>query len=157
MTGRWDALTCEFRDHHKHPLNILLHLVTTPTAIFAAATIVAHFAGAQAVWTAVTLWALALAVTVPTSHWVLTAVSLAGIASMAVAAADAMVGHMLILFAAAYLGQDVAHWVTCEPTFQNSYLGKRPGWVYTFLDHTHHLIPLCFVSYLEMMKVMDLV
>lgn len=146
MATRWEKISSEFLAYHQHPLNIALHLITTPVALFAATAILGHLAGAQAVWTAAVAWVLALALTVPTPFWLATAAMLGVIAHMAVAAASVdsfSVPRMVGLFGAAYFGQDVSHWVTCEPTFQESYLGKREGWIYTFLDHTHHLVPLC--------------
>jgi len=144
--SRWKKLSSEFLDYHRHPLNIALHLVTTPAALYAFAAILGHLAGALAVWTATAAWLLALGLTVPTPLWLASAGLLGLIAHAAVASSAAgsfSVTWTVGLFGAAYILQDVAHWVTGEPTFQESYLGKRPGWVITFLDHTHHLVPLC--------------
>lgn len=145
--SRWATLSHEFRAYHGHPLNILLHLITTPAAIFAMAAILAYIVSANATWALAAVWALSLAPTVPIRTWLLSTLVLAGIAHAAVAVADSgdafPTGRMLGLFAAAYFGQDAAHWCTGEPTFQSSYLGQQEGWIYTFLAHTHHLIPLC--------------
>lgn len=51
---------------------------------------------------------------------------------------------LAVIFFAAYFGQDVAHFLTCEPTFQSSYTKGNPAsiWIPKLCLHTFFLIPL---------------
>src|SRR5690606_31244400 len=44
--------------------------------------------------------------------------------------------------AASYLGQDLAHRLAGEPTFQSRY-EERPSRFKEFFEHTYYLLPLC--------------
>ena len=50
-----------------------------------------------------------------------------------------------ILFAISYVGQELAHAMTREKTYQQSYMFDA-GWTSTLLEHTYFLLPLCFAT-----------
>ena len=44
-----------------------------------------------------------------------------------------------------YVGQELAHYVCCEKTYQSEYQGQE-GWMSLLLEHTYYLLPLVFDS-----------
>jgi len=53
------------------------------------------------------------------------------------------------LVVVAYVGQDLAHWITGETTFQASYMGEKQ-WLALLSEHTYYLLPLVLDSTLHM-------
>ena len=140
----WTVISREFREFHQHPLNIAFHLVTTPAAILALATLLAHLASNLTVMILAGAWAISLASTVPVRLWLVTCVTMYCLSqAAAVLAGKGQLTGMVALLVVSYGGQDLSHWITGEPTFQASYAGKQEGWIWTFLVHTHHIVPLC--------------
>jgi len=141
----WEPLAADFRKFHAHPLNVLLHLVTTPFAILGVTACAAPFAPMACVGFH-TVWILSLLKTVPLRLWAASAALQAAICAAALyAASSGLLGPLgaLLLFAVSYVGQDGAHLLAFEETFQSSYQGKSADWMWTLLHHTHHLLPLC--------------
>jgi len=56
----------------------------------------------------------------------------------------------LVLFALAYFGQELAHIITKEKTYQQSYMNEQK-WFQILLQHTYYLLPLC-IDALQNMK-----
>ena len=138
----WARLCREFLKCHRRPLNVGLHLLTTPLALFGVYSVLfaihpmlmVTFVGLQAI--------LVVAMT-PTSvafvHGVVTLV-------LAAFAAWTAPGWWIGIgaFVGGYLGQDVAHWIAGERTFQSTYISKR-GWLAQFAEHTVLLLPVLLV------------
>merc|ERR1712100_646607 len=59
------------------------------------------------------------------------------------------VKHLCGLFVAMYIGQEMAHWITYEKTFQDSYI-QQQDWMAQLAVHTFYLIPLCLDSTMHM-------
>jgi len=140
----WTVISREFREFHQHPLNVAFHLVTTPAAIFALAALLAHFSSNLTVMVLAGAWAISLAATVPVHLWLVTCVTLYCLSqAAAVFAGTGQLTGMAAILVVSYISQDLSHWITGEPTFQASYAGRQEGWIWTFLAHTHHIVPLC--------------
>ena len=136
----------EFRKFHVEPLNVATHLLTTP-ACFVAAEALALRALAPAtalplVGAALAAYAGALALCVPLRLWLPTcAVFAASLATAARFARALSAAAWAGVFACGYLGQDLAHFLASEPTYQSSYQGSA-GWLGTLAAHTFLLVPL---------------
>jgi len=142
----WEECATDFRKFHYHPLNVALHLVTTPFAILGCTACAAHFVPPTYVMAFHAMWALSLLAKVPTRLWVMSAVVQGVVCAAGIqAATTGALGPIAaaILFAVSYVAQDGAHSFTCEATYQSSYQGKRDDWVWMLLAHTHLLVPLC--------------
>ncbi len=90
--------------------------------------------------------------TVPTERGLVRNFSAGLVATLTAAALwrsdDSSLWCTAVVFVAAYLGQDVAHWLTREPTMQSSYLGAEANspWHHSLrmlLLHTYYLVPFC--------------
>lgn len=135
----WDATSSAFHACHRRPLNVLLHGLTTPLGSWATLEL------ADAVHpilptTLALLAVLSLVGRVPRRLWVATAVAWSALAALA---AWTALPWTLALGAvvAAWVGQELAHVVTGERTFQSTYQGRR-GWLAALADHTLLLLPL---------------
>lgn len=136
---RWAALQDGFLPCHQSAANLWLHAVTTPLGMVGGFALLALIhpvvPAVAAIWLSV--WLL------ERLPWRLTAVTVVLIAAM-VAAAVALPlpwWGALAMVAVGYLGQDLAHWLTGEPTFQSTYQGQQ-GWLRTFAEHSALLLPL---------------
>eukprot|EP00900_Chrysochromulina_parva_P023974 jgi/Chrpa1/620/Chrysochromulina_OHIO_Genome00013701-RA len=139
----WQTLAADFRKFHKHPLNVALHLVTTPAAVYAISFLVFTYLGSPAAMGMHAAWLAIILPSTPLKLWLASAAAHALICAAAIATTMTTLSAT-VLFAASYFAQDVAHFATCELTFQSSYQGKQDGWMWTLLEHTLHLVPLCF-------------
>jgi uncharacterized membrane protein YGL010W len=143
------ALCEKFRVHHQTALNLLLHLITTPLGILAAVSIInnnvefMHAYGTGAVLSAaLVLYSLSLLVCkIPFIIMILNTGSLAAIALAAHTVALTNVQASMLL-AVSYFGQDLAHYITGESTFQSTYQ-SRSNFFTLLLEHTYFLLPLC--------------
>ena len=140
----WQTLAADFRKFHKHPLNVALHLVTTPAAVYAISFLVFTYLGSPAAMGMHAAWLAIILPSTPLKLWLASAAVHALICAAAIATTSLTTLSATVLFAASYFAQDVAHFATCELTFQSSYQGKHDGWLWTLLEHTLHLVPLCF-------------
>ena len=137
--ARWEALRAGFLPCHRDAVNLWLHAVTTPLGLVGA------FAALAALHPVVPV-AVALLLAV----WVLERVPWRISAATAVVrAATVALGLLwsgpwwagLLALAAGYLGQELAHRLTGEPTFEASYRGQA-GWLGQFAEHSALLVPL---------------
>ena len=163
----FERTAARFRAFHSNGLNVALHLITTPSAIASTCAAVrfllleaaAAFPNdddddAFVVWmcrSVLCAYGASLLSTVGFRKHagvvVATWVALVGVAWMSERlVAD---GHIAsakdagILFAISYVGQELAHAMTREKTYQQSYMFDA-GWTSTLLEHTYFLLPLCF-------------
>ncbi len=163
----FERTAARFRAFHSNGLNVALHLITTPSAIASTCAAVrfllleaaAAFPNdddddAFVVWmcrSVLCAYGASLLSTVGFRKHagvvVATWVALVGVAWMSERlVAD---GHIAsakdagILFAISYVSQELAHAMTREKTYQQSYMFDA-GWTSTLLEHTYFLLPLCF-------------
>ena len=125
-----------FAAYHKQPLNVLLHLLTTPLCIVSALAILDLYTSSTVVMAATGLYALSLLVYLPLRISILNSLALAGMVYL-VMKADAFLALLnvtyppvvvySILFVAAYFTQDLAHFITGEATFQSTYISEKGG------------------------------
>lgn len=139
----WRAQERAFLACHQRLLDVELHLLTTPLGLYAA---LAGLGGLHPVLpgavVAVTL--LGQAGRLPAPLWRATAV--VGVA-IAVAATVWPLGPWWALggIAVAWLGQEAAHALSGEATYQSTYQGRQ-GWIATLAQHTVDLLPLVLRS-----------
>jgi hypothetical protein len=56
----------------------------------------------------------------------------------------------LKLLAVAYVGQELAHIISNERTFQSTYMNKGLSIPGLLLEHTYYLLPLCLDAFVNM-------
>merc|ERR1712137_344921 len=113
----FDKLANGFFETHKNPLNVALHLVTTPLALASALNLVNTVTGSCKVTQfTVLVYVLSLFKTLPVALWFATSLASAAIGVTA-CFVDLPWQYAAGLLAAGYFGQDVAHWITGEITF----------------------------------------
>lgn len=151
--NHFDALCLEFRKYHANSLNVFLHLVTTPGCLVACIAFINQYTGS--VNTAVVLaalYVLSLALQLSRGLFVANAVCVAAIVYSSVLIPGETFGlwSMAALFGVCYVGQDLAHWLTGEITFQSTYMANS-DWVSLLTQHTYYLLPLVLdaVSHME--------
>ena len=137
----WHSLASDFRKYHTHPVNVLLHLITTPAAIVGLTAAAVPTCGVEAVACIHALWVLCLVPAVPFRLLLASALIQAGLCAAAIFSGLSGTAA-LVLFAVAYVGQELAHYATCESTYQSSYQGQS-GAMSLLFWHTLYLIPLC--------------
>ena len=87
------------------------------------------------------MYALSLFFSVPYRLWLATCAFLVGITAITTRMGlDIGYPGALAMIAFSYVGQDVSHWLTCEQTFQSTYM-KESGWMGQLLQHTFYLLP----------------
>jgi len=107
----------DFRTYHQNSLNVALHLITTPLSIIAVMAMLNLKAGSIfATATLAGLYGFALGFSVPIRLYCMT---LAAILMLVVASAIGPIAALDmqglgLLFVGMYIGQEAAHWITCE-------------------------------------------
>merc|ERR1740121_352510 len=87
----------------------------------------------------VALYCLMLLLHIPIGIWLVNTAAMALCSWLAARSGLTLYGSLGLL-AVSYFGQDVAHWLTGEPTFQSSYM-ENAGWKALLLQHTYYLLP----------------
>ncbi|MEO1527771.1 MAG: hypothetical protein AAFX06_20265 [Planctomycetota bacterium] len=140
--SNWARLCGDFLKCHRRPLNVALHLLTTPAALFGVYSLVFEI-DPIALTLFVGLQAILVAALTPTSVAIIHGIVIAGIASLAaITSPGILVG--IGAFVGGYFGQDLAHWIAGEKTFQSTYIRKR-GWLAQLVEHTVLLLPVILV------------
>ena len=147
-------LAVRFRAYHTNSLNVALHMVTTPVGIIAALVLMVNHPAVtqQHFQIAVGAYVASLLVTLgDIKLWVATSAMMAGLAALAVHIAPALATYdALKLMGFAYIGQELAHIVTGEKTFQSTYQAASPTFLALLLEHTYFLLPLCIDALVNM-------
>lgn len=135
---KFAKVSSEFRKYHTHPLNIFLHLVTTPLGIFG---LLSLFDFNTAV-NIVGLHVSSLALILPFTLW-LTYFGMLGSMVFLAQFLNATIFQSYVMMVVSYLVQELAHLICGEATFQSSYstLAFR-RWLAKFFEHTYLLGPL---------------
>lgn len=140
VESRFQELSSEFRACHREALNVALHLVTTPLGLLCFLSLLWRVSPAVTV-ALVAAYLVSLLAVLPRRLWAVTAVVVAPLLYMSWGLELGLLESLAGL-AVCYLGQDLAHRLTGEPTFQSRY-ERHPSWLRQFLGHTYYLLPLC--------------
>eukprot|EP00191_Tetraselmis_sp_GSL018_P008711 CAMPEP_0177600912 /NCGR_PEP_ID=MMETSP0419_2-20121207/13934_1 /TAXON_ID=582737 /ORGANISM="Tetraselmis sp., Strain GSL018" /LENGTH=588 /DNA_ID=CAMNT_0019094053 /DNA_START=70 /DNA_END=1833 /DNA_ORIENTATION=- len=140
----FSEMAAEFRPCHSNPVNVALHLVTTPAGIVSTLCLLnASQGGSPALSCALTaLYGLALVAQLPLACGSVSSALLAAAAAAAALWLPLSALQSALLLAAAYGGQELAHVITGEVTYQSTYI-KKSGGLQQLLMHTYYLLPLC--------------
>lgn len=142
----WSNLSKSFCEYHKTSVNIFLHGITTPLSILAVVSTFNKVTNTGMVALLLTvLYCLSLINRVPLHILAPSCIVSAAIALTATMTSFLSYQIHIIVFTIAYFGQDVAHFLTSEPTFQGSYQQTATFWS-QLAEHTYYLVPLVFES-----------
>lgn len=140
--GAFREMAAEFRACHSNPVNVALHFVTTPGGIMGGLGLINATQGSPAMSSVLTaLYALALVAQLPLRLWAVNTCLLAALAVGAVLLNLTMI-QAAVLLLVSYIGQELAHIITSEVTYQSTYIQKSGGFQ-QLLMHTYYLLPLC--------------
>ncbi|KAJ1630449.1 hypothetical protein T492DRAFT_1144547 [Pavlovales sp. CCMP2436] len=136
----FEAHRTGFRKHHQSTLNVVFHLGLTPTGLLGGLAAFAKATSPEAATALAAVYAATLLATLPFPLFVASALAVAGILT---AAAQLSLGYAACaaLVATSYFGQDLAHWLTGESTYQSSYQ-QEAGFLGLLVQHTFYLLPL---------------
>ena len=152
--GQFAEIAEKFRAYHTNSLNVALHMVTTPMGIVAALIALRqNLAETEYAYEAlVGAYVVSLLFTLKNvGLWFATAAWMGGLVVVADQLAPAFDAYATLkLLAAGYVGQELAHLITNEKTFQSSYQFKSLGWPALLLEHTYYLLPLCLDALVHM-------
>ena len=141
----FDILSHCFCKFHTNPVNVFLHLITTPLGIMCFIHLV--FPENHQDTLAFAYCGFLLISTRRIILVALTGIALYGMltlnAFLNMSTANALMGISL-----AYCFQDLAHWMTGEHTFQSTY-EKDFEFFITFIQHNVYLLPLCISAAME--------
>jgi hypothetical protein len=129
----------EFLKCHRRPLNVALHLVTTPLGWFGLLALVHQLHPLADVALAVTYLVVLLAM-VPATAWLVSA-SVISVLLAAVAWVAPQWWESAACLLLGYLGQELAHWFVGERTLQSTYV-RTSLWWSRFAEHTLLLLPV---------------
>jgi hypothetical protein len=172
-TEHYRTLSAGFGGCHVDPVNVALHLVTTPLGMVGAFSLLYSYTQSSSVAIAITFfYLLSLLPAVPNGVFVGTAI-LCGLIIFMAKQWKLSLPFAIFVVICGYMIQDMAHLATGEPTYQSSYsdggqvslrfLGpcfasiltgtstlflqidiSRPAfWLLSFLEHCYYLLPLC--------------
>lgn len=137
---KFEKLSSGFATCHRVALNVFLHLITTPVGLLGLLALLWHLHPAiPAVSTGA--YVVSLLFVLPRRLWAVT--TLVSVLLL-LAASKLQLGMLESLagIAIGYIGQELAHRLSSEATFQSGY-ENRPSWLSQFLEHTYFLLPLC--------------
>lgn len=150
--GEYGLLREDFLKFHQCERNIMLHLFTGGLGFIGACGLIYRCSNRSLGTLAlvISIYAVYLVGTIPFELVLAVALLFGVVVVPVVKAFDLGLAWSLALLVLAYLGQDAAHYLTGEATFQSSYSG--PGtlssvtnattWVNNFSEHTFFLLPL---------------
>ena len=129
-------------------------MVTTPVGIIAALVLLLNHPAVteQHFQIAVGAYVASLLVTLGDFKlWVATSAMMAGLAAVTMHIAPMLETYdALKLMGFAYIGQELAHIITGEKTFQSTYQSASPTFLALLLEHTYFLLPLCIDALVNM-------
>ena len=144
VASSWDRLVHEFVVCHRKGLNATLHLVTTPLGLWGFLALVAAAHPVIAFLLAL-VYAASLLGRVPLRIWLATTLVVLGLAALSVAVPLSWpwaLGFIVV----GYVGQEAAHFVTGERTYQSTYQ-RDSGALPHLLVHTWLLLPLVITAF----------
>lgn len=133
-TEHYRSISAGFGSCHLDPVNVALHLVTTPLGMIGAFSLLHNYTQSSSAGLALAaVYLLSLLPTVPNGVFLGTA-ALCGIIILLAKYLKLSLPVALVVIVCGYLVQDMAHLATGEPTFQSSY--SNGGQVCSFVDRT---------------------
>ena len=139
----WVRTCRDFLKCHRLPLNVALHLLTTPIGIFGLLALL-HWLSPVVMASACLVYVVALACFVPGRVWLATTGVIAGLSAAVVFLAPGWLVGVVTLIVG-YGGQDAAHWLLGERTLTSTY-SSRPDRGLRFVEHSFLLLPLVLVT-----------
>mmetsp|Transcript_11528 Transcript_11528/g.30008 ORF Transcript_11528/g.30008 Transcript_11528/m.30008 type:complete len:583 (+) Transcript_11528:60-1808(+) len=136
----FEAHRIGFRKFHRGTLNVLLHAGLTPAGLLGGLGLVANAASAEVAAAVAAVYAASLAFVLPIGLLVSSAVATAALAILTAQLALGWTASAALI-AVSYFGQDLAHWLTGEATYQSSYQKADDFWA-LLMQHTYYLLPL---------------
>lgn len=147
----YEKLSEDFSACHLNPMNVLLHLVTTPIGVIGVLNLLHRYTKSSSAALALTaLYAITLVPVVPNGVFIGTMMLCGLIVFLARQVKLGMWAFALI--AIGFCFQDLAHMGTGEITFQSTYSGEGNDyidfsspltWLTDFSLHLYYLLPLC--------------
>lgn len=144
MSSRWSTQSAAFLQCHQTFVNATLHVITTPLGLFGLAMLLTELHPAVAVGVAV-LYTGVLLVQIPARLALASGALTIGL-SLVATMVDAPWWAGLIVLGAATLLQEVAHWISGEPTFQSTYI-KEQGAPAQWVLHSFWVLPLVLQAF----------
>jgi len=146
----YQILSTKFAAHHRNSMNIFLHLLTTPLGFIGLYCLVMKITKATTPSVVLTsIYLISLLPFVPLGVLLGTALLLFTIIMISRSLKLGIIASLMV-FAAGYILQDVAHLITNETTYQSTYsaggqvdLQNLSGWSAFFTAHCYYLLPLC--------------
>ena len=140
----WHRLLPEFHATHTQPLNVGLHLITTPMGLLGALGLTQALLGVQTMLTIAAAYTLITAVFVPLRTTLLTTLSMAVLVAAAFVWQPGWIAALVVLVIG-WVAQELAHVFTGEQTLQSTYMNQQRWWV-SLSEHTFFLLPLVLVA-----------
>ena len=140
--GDWVQLCQDFLRCHRRPLNVALHIVTTPLSLFGFLAIVNRIQESGAIAVAVCYLVLVAFMVPRITFAATTAFCLALTALVVIVSPPLTIGIVALVIG--YFGQESAHWLTGENTLQSKYI-KKQKWLRSLIQHTLLLVPALLV------------
>lgn len=148
-TEHYRTVCGEFASFHKDPINVGLHLLTTPIGLIGAFSLLSRYTKSSSTSMAlIAIYLLSLLPAVPNGVFAGTALLCLAILFMAKNLKLSTAGSIAFI-AVGYLLQDLSHMGTGEATYQASYsngghidLSSPIFWASQFLEHCYYLLPL---------------
>ena len=162
----YEELTTSFCEYHKNSVNIAIHLITTPLAVISIFLLVPNLLTLLLSSSTVegivgnnfandityvdflkgfnVVYGLSLLFTIRLKVWMITCAQLYTMYYLTTVYLLPLHLSTLacsVLFCVGYFGQDFAHYISGEPTFQSSYSKNNRFW-YLLAEHTYFLLPL---------------
>lgn len=142
--GRWRRVEAGFLACHSEPLNVAIHLVTTPLALWALIALGAKISAAATVAVTV-VYLIVLLGLIPVGVWWATALAAGVLVVGAVSGPVTGLGWLLGALALAYGAQDLAHRLSGEETYESCY-AERPDGGWRRAEHSLLLLPLVLAA-----------
>lgn len=149
FNSHYEKLSTDFKECHRNPINVVLHLLTTPLGLIGFFSLLRSYTKSSSLtMTIASFYLLSLLSVLPIGEWVGTTLLCAFIVSLS-RSIKLNIWAALICVVFGYLLQDLAHLGTGEKTFQSTYsaggqidLNNPINWLQQFLEHCYYLLPL---------------
>ncbi len=142
-SSAWRRLLPEFLAYHQTPLNVTLHLFTTPLGVLATLSLVQAMLPTAMLVGAV-LYAALLGVFLPAGLWLTTTAVLLALCGLAALLHFSVLTSLGLIVVAVVL-QEAAHLLASEPTLESTYR-DAPSRLWRWLEHTFLLLPLVLTA-----------
>lgn len=121
FNSHYEKLSTDFKECHRNPINVVLHLLTTPLGLIGFFSLLRSYTKSSSLtMTIASFYLLSLLSVLPIGEWVGTTLLCAFIVSLS-RSIKLNIWAALICVVFGYLLQDLAHLGTGEKTFQSTY------------------------------------